>query len=726
MFSSFLALKSSFFLIFDIRISQSVAFTFAFDHKKIFCIDLTTCNILSEKNNPSDLLTIIQKILRTALKIWNNQPFSSSERVNKSLSIVFPFALHDRRRVVIARSDLVPRLNKRGIKFPLLAYKYNAEEPTSREDNINTDVLKKAGETYLEIMPNLISKAKEHKFEDNQEINHTLCQISSDNLIGRDDFIYWSYEQQYSKLTNSQKRVVDYKDISSPLRIEGAAGTGKTLSLIMRAYKILNDCKKKNKPIKIAFFSHSNSTHKRNLELFSIYENSNKFLDGNAIQSIQFITLLDYCCNFSNISPTLLTDRDALDAKNYELMIIESILTNSENIKKIRTYFPLLSDKMKALFADVINEKNDNIPVICQMLHHEFGVQIKGRTDCTIDKYLDIPSIKNGLPCSGKKDKELVFTFFNIYQDTLREYGSYDVNDVTLETLSRLNGPIWRRERVTQGFDYIFVDEMHLFNVNEQSTFHYLTKSSAKEIPMCFALDYNQAIGDYGDKHNDYIEASLINVEKQEYNTVFRNSPQIADFCASIAASGTLMFQTDFNNPYSKARSNFTSNEENMCTPPTLIMVNNDDDMINELSDQIDNVNKSLKCKPNEIAIISFDSNLLNNEGIERLNKITGKKFALINSRTKEKASYILASPYDINGLEFSAVILLGVDEGRVPQLVKTSDISQHFIKYSAYNLLYLTASRAKYQLILLGAKTRGVSSCLEHSISTKYLLLRN
>ena len=73
--------------------------------------------------------------------------------------------------------------------------------------------------------------------------------------------------------------------------------------------------------------------------------------------------------------------------------------------------------------------------------------------------------------------------------------------------------------------------------------------------------------------------------------------------------------------------------------------------------------------------------------------------------------------------MEFSGVILLGTDEGRIPQTSGVSDISQHFIKYSSYNLLYLCSSRAKYQLVLLGTTTRGVSSCLEHSLAANYLI---
>lgn len=690
--------------------------------KRIFCIDLTSCNILSEKDNPSDLLTIIQKIMRTALKIWDKQPFSSSERVNKSLSIVFPFAIYDKRRVVIERADL-PRLDKRGIKFPLLAYKYSDENPSAKEDEVNTNILKEAGEKYSNLRGTLICKLKSSLNLETSDDHSVLLNVMSDNLIERDDFIYWNYEEIYKNLTKSQKTVVDYRDMNSPLRIEGAAGTGKTLSMLLRAYRILCDYKKIGKPIRIIFFSHSSSTSNKNIESFSLFEgkNNTNFLNPSSLQSIRFTTLLDYCCEYSDINISSVTDRDALDAKNYELLIIDSILTSTET-SRIKTFIPTLSTEMKDLFNGLISG-DKKISVLCQLLHHEFGIQIKGRTDCSIDKYCELPSINNGLPCRTKRDKELVFLLFNAYQEYLRTYGNFDVNDVTLEALSRMNGPVWRRQRSSNGYDYIFVDEMHLFNVNEQSLFHYLTTSEKnKNVPICFALDYNQAIGDHGNKSNDYIEVSLENVQRMEYNTVFRNSPQIADFCASIAVSGTLMFQSDFCNPYVNTRSNFTNSEESKCDVPVLIMSNNDDEMISELGKQIDNIQKKLQCKPNDIVVISFESSIVGSDGIKKLHEITNKNFALITDKSQRKNSIILSSPYDINGLEFKAVILFGVDEGRVPQSVKTTDISQHFLKYSAFNLLYLTSSRAKYQLVLLGSDTRGISSCLDHSLNSGYI----
>ena len=137
---------------------------------------------------------------------------------------------------------------------------------------------------------------------------------------------------------------------------------------------------------------------------------------------------------------------------------------------------------------------------------------------------------------------------------------------------------------------------------------------------------------------------------------------------------------------------------------------------------------EDLQCKPCEIVIISFDQKFATDEGAERLSKAVGKalgnkKFTFIDTTTPNEKEYILASPHAINGLEFQAVILLGADEGRVPQTSGVSDISQHFIKYSSYNLLYLASSRAKYRLLLLGNKLNGVSSCLEHSLKSGHLM---
>ena len=214
---------------------------------------------------------------------------------------------------------------------------------------------------------------------------------------------------------------------------------------------------------------------------------------------------------------------------------------------------------MQKLFDDNPAQRG----VLISMLQHEFGVQIKGRTNGTIEEYYKLEPISNALPARTNRDKDFVFAIFNEYQEMLQTSAVYDSDDITIQALSQLNAPFWRRERAKKGFDYIFVDEMHLFNINEQHVFHYLTKNTyQKEIPICFALDYGQAIGDRGDVARDYIEMTFANVKRNQYKTVFRSSQEITDFCASISAAGALMFQKNFRDPYDIPTSGFTQSED--------------------------------------------------------------------------------------------------------------------------------------------------------------------
>ena len=683
---------------------------------KIFCIDLTTCNILSEKDRPSDLFTVLQKSFRVCLKIWNRLPFGFSERIHESKSIVFPFAITDKRRIVIERSNYLPRLEKRGIVSPLLAYKYNAEEPRPGVEIADTSILRKAGEAYVEVVHMLQIELKANDASTTPVDSSIFNQITATKSVDRDDFMYWDFKRQYDNLTETQKYIVDVEATDSPLRIDGPAGTGKTISMILRAYKILKQYKENGKPIKIAFFSHSESTCERNQYVFGLYEESSYFLNEKSPQNITFTTLLSYCCDYTGIQKDMLIEKDADEAKTYQLYLVEEILQKAKESHRIRTLRPLMSKGLQEIFDD----GKTPTAIQCALLQHEFSIQIKGRTDCTFDSYCDLESITNGLPCKNKKDKESVFLLFNDYQNFLKSMGNFDVDDVIIEAMSRLNAPIWRRERLDRGFDYLFVDEMHLFNINEQSIFHYLTKNlDPRQVPICFALDYSQAIGDRGNIDLDYIEKNFgDNAERKNYQTVFRNSPQIADFCAALASSGTLMFQESFSNPYNGVQNNFVEAEESNCELPKLRMYPNDEKMVDSLGNHILEISRKLQCQLGDIAVISFN-NMANEDGAEELSAKTGKAFSLLKKRNNNMKSIVLASPYEINGLEFKEVILLGVDEGRVPQTAGVSDISQHFIKYSAYNILYLASSRAKYQLIILGSKLNGCSSCLDQAIET-------
>ena len=690
--------------------------------KHIFCVDLTTCNLLCEETAPSRLLTVMQRAFRMVLKIWNNYPFSASERISGSKSVLFPFSLTDHHRLVIERSNQVSRLESRGISFPLLAYKYNAEDPGQVADVVHTDILRYAGEAYVDNKYRLQAQIeKELSANKKNDSSAPLEHVEASKSVERSDFIFWNYDQQFKALTESQRKVVECESLTSPLRVDGAAGTGKTVSLIMRAYRLLKMHHDQGSPFRIIFFAHSESTSLRNKDCFSLYPNSEYYLSPSSEQTILFTTLFAFCREFAHIDRSAVIEDNAADSKTYQLMLIDDVVKSALESNRVKTYRPLISDEVYALFD---SEKTDRATLI-NMLQHEFSVQIKGRTDCSIESYIELETIPNGIPCKTKPEKELIFSLFNDYQNMLQSQNTFDVDDVTIEAISHLNAPFWRRKRQNDGYDYIFADEMHLFNLNEQSVFHFLSKdTSSKEIPLCFALDYSQAIGDRGDTSKDYISrGGFGNVKQQQLHTLFRNSPAIVDLCALIAASGTLMFGASFSNPYGNMQYHFTHAEELKMQVPELHMYPNDDAMISDLPNRLSDLMRDLQCKPKDIAIVSFDNRWIAKEGVDLLEKTVKRKCNLLDQCTQSQTDYYtLASPYAINGLEFQAVVLLGADEGRVPQTSGTSDISSNFLMYSAYNMLYLSVSRAKYRVIIMGSELQGISTCLEHSIQANVI----
>lgn len=697
--------------------------------KTFLLIDLTQCKVMIERDSPDSLLLIFQKVFRTALRIWNYQPFTSSERIHGSKSIVFPFVFTDRRRIVIERAAKCDRLTKRGIECPLLVYKYGVDDAPRGEEIAEIAVLREAGELYLALLPDFQRAFHEPVAVSNgNSISDTpLVHTNTTEKVSNGGFMYLSYDQQLSQLTTTQKKVVENPNITSPIRIDGPAGTGKTASMILRAYHLLQLEKDKNRPFRIIFFTHSKSTKSEVENAFSMLDDASSFLSKKEQQQIEFTTLFEYCIETIKVNLSQVIEQDATDAKQSQRILIEEALDKVIQ-EKYKTFKPLLSPKLKKVF----NLESTPKGVLISMLQHEFSVQIKGRTDGTIEDYYKILPIKNALPTGTKKDKEFVFCIFKEYQDMLKVASVYDIDDITVQALAQWNAPIWRRERTEQGFDYVFVDEMHLFNINEQNAFHYLTKSAEqKQIPICFALDYSQAIGDRGNTTQDYIETAFSDAERSKYKTVFRSSQQITDFCAAVSASGALMFQNDYKDPYDIATSGFTQHEQALCVPPTLYMYRDEDTMLNSIKSHVDKCEKELQCKNYDIALISFEESLLYPENTTKLEDILGKEIRILRDRQtscldkaiKIENPIILSDPYNINGLEFKCVILIGVDEGRVPQNVGVSDISTNYIKYIAFNQLYLASSRAKYRLILLGNSLHGSSSCLQYALESGALI---
>jgi len=671
------------------------------------------------------LLLAFQKTLRFVKKLWAGLSPSKHERViSEAKAIVFPYPIgfQTSLRLSIDRNPDFKRRSKREKGQAYLVYKFGDTEGNGPAESPRlTNFRKACGEakdvavvvasTYLaEIVasrtPSITSLA-------------VTClspeQRSQLQETGLDSWRRW--------LTSAQLGFVD-APLAAPHRIEGPAGTGKTLCLVLKAIGILDARVAQGDYFRALFVTHSQATKTAIENLFAT--NGGESYLGDLIgsltqpQSVAVTTLHELCAALlhQEISVTELIDRDAYESKlTQRLYAIEAV--ERTLAKELPSHRPFLS----ATFEQFL--QSTDRWAIAEMLQHEISVQIKGRAEQDLSKYRKLPALKFGLPVSNDGDRAFVFLMYDEYQRELEEAAQFDTDDVVLSAISQLGTPIWRRRRAREGYDAIFIDETHLFNLNELSIFHKLTRSESLQ-PIAYSVDRSQALGDRGWTNEAFEEifdpdGTSGPMNAAAVKSIFRCSPEIIDLAFSVTSSGATLF-TNFHNPLLSAVSAFSAEEERKCRKPLYISYPSDNAMLEAAFGRVEAMAKDMACSRADIAVIIFGDDVL--KQVQAMSAESRRPVEMIKSRgdigavnrAKQGNKYVISAPEFVGGLEFSAVILVGVDGGRVPPMSSGAGESQAFLNYAAHQRLYVSITRAKYRVEILGARARGVSSTLNNA----------
>ena len=343
-FVNFLREKSDDFLLKDISHrceKEGIIFCGKEATKTFLLFDLEKCKMM-EKTDDSELLIVLQKTFRFAVRFWNRQAFTNCEKIfkNKTVIFPFPFSIGSAYRIVLERNPSDRRLNIRGINNCLLAYKYGEEGASSSEnENPDLSIYRKGGESYLEHIQELRREIIEQKSKYESKADDSDSSIHvylSNNMISSSEFKYMNYEKQVKNLTTTQSSIVNCQDMNSPIRIEGPAGTGKTAALVLRAIKLLSDAEKNDKELFITFFTHSKSTESIVTQMIAHLAKPD-WLNLDNLQRINVTTLQGYCAAYVGIQDTQIIDLDASEAKTTEIdaKLEEKVLSNITEIEKL-------------------------------------------------------------------------------------------------------------------------------------------------------------------------------------------------------------------------------------------------------------------------------------------------------------------------------------------------------------------------------------------------------
>lgn len=673
-------------------------------------------------------LLYLQKALRFAAKYWQGVVLSMTERVFADVSrgVIFPFPISQQTdiRLVV---DLAPdseRLTKRGKAGRYLLVFKAAEGAGNGSEVPSLGTFRRFIDELDGVQDELTAKASEAP-------GVSIAALSSTTLGEIDGKVdpHQAYETWLHLLTADQVNFVT-SELVAPKRVDGPAGSGKTVSLSLAALHSMIDAKQRSADFHAIFITHSEAS-RRSIETMLMSMGGEQFMSPDPmLRRLRVMTLQGYCAEIlrTEISPTELVDPDALDAKQLQTMYVE------EALKLVKAELPTFERFMSPTFKEYIDQEELDLKV--SMLQHEIAVVIKGRSKESFDVYKRVPPLSTGLPINNEADKGFVWRVYERYREQLEIGGQFDTDDIVLTALSQLSTPIWRRRRARFGFDAVFVDETHLFNMNELSVFHHLTKSEV-QFPIAFAVDRSQAIGDRGWVNDIDVSvlvpgAHNVSTSRTDLRSIFRSSPEIVNLAFTITSSGANLF-TNFEDPLLKAHSNMSFEEEKKAETPSYRDFATDTAMIENAFNIADEMRSMMGTSRGEIAIIAFTEELF--LGLQREASERGKPIEVLKQRSdnevanraKATGRFVLSLPDYVGGLEFDGVVLVGVDEGRVPPVLTSQrSESKAYMSYSAHNKLYVAISRARYRVVIIGSKDRGASSLLGAALASGALVRKD
>lgn len=653
-------------------------------------------------------MMMLQRILKYAIKYFDKQQPSKCELevLNSNLTIVFPYpflASKNVDKVFIDRNSF--KQDRKGKDF-LTVYGFGTDE----EKKFSATNARKAVDDLEKVT---VTK----KEEDNDSVK-TFMKITELEpfdlpIDSRIDFDHWLLY-----LTNSQRSFIT-KEIVGPERLEGAAGTGKTISMILRCVNLLKQKIADNQPFHIIFITHSLATKERIIEVFkNVWEDFEYYQEINENKdtiSICVTTLQEWCGErlgtFSIRSEQFL-DIDAADSKLWQRMYVAQAFDKVYDETQASLQVVCSPD-----FNKFLTETNKE--VIYELFQQEIAVLIKGRAGQNLVKYKALKRPNYAIPLRNDADKDFAFAVYKEYRQSLIVKNRYDNDDIVLSALKILDTPIWDRLRSTEGYDCCFIDETHLFNINELTIFQYLNKENTAN-HIVYAIDKSQAVGDWGIDENLITSAFGIGSEVDNtFGVMFRNSPEIVNLAFCILSHGASLF-TNFDNPLDHFEYGFTREQEQKCLFPQYYLYDSDDFMLNGLFSLLNEYIREHSVKKSSILVTFTTESLLH-----KAKKISTDKhipFECLESRcdinTVNKAvlnnKYVYAGIDYVGGLEFESVFIVGVDKGRVPPEGEENIESNHILSYAWHNRMYVAITRAKYSVVMLGNNVTGESPLLD------------
>lgn len=524
-----------------------------------------------------------------------------------------------------------------------------------------------------------------------------------------------------NRLTLAQRRFVEHP-LTSGVRLVGPAGTGKTVAL---AVKCLRDLKRPSgKSKRFLFLTHAAKTANdvESLLLSMEPELAMQYLasDRPALVVTTLWSLADRQMRYDldGLTPISL---DGYEGRQVQADVLNQVIDDylsgdwiayrsacsqpfmnymeSPSESKARRFFlwELLNEFACVLDAEGVKSDFD-------LRQQYIGEKRKGWM----------------MVLASKEERLVVLDLYDRFRADLRSMKAIGGDQMVTDFLNQLDSFRWEATREEEGYDAVFVDELHLFNRQERMVFRHLLRSVVGNPAVFMAYDAKQSPRDTflnlpsaDAKQLDFWrDAKLGKVEKIELVDVFRYTPQIA---RALSCIDDEFPGQDLDDDWPKYSGISKTGDG---PTPTLYVLPSTVATYTVVFNRAKNLQRSL-ARNGRVAVLCAS-----NELFDRYLKFTELRDSFYAITSRDEASiigangrrFLFSMPEYVAGMQFDTVLLIEVNQGEVPQGPYAAAALRKFAAQ-----VYLGASRAERQLEIYASKEHGgAASLISTAVLTK------
>ncbi|MBL0541717.1 UvrD-helicase domain-containing protein [Aeromonas caviae] len=548
-----------------------------------------------------------------------------------------------------------------------------------------------------------------HRSEYNVSINDFKGVVDFDSIGSVAISAMKTYEEWLPLLHSRQNDVLELPQNTS-VSIVGPAGSGKTLTLCLRALQEIKSAEKEGRSVRVLFATHSWAMAER-IDDTIIALNAGQPVNGITVYPL--LQILNDILGGSMLQGLKLLGADSTEGRNLQVSYLEESLHSISEIDKEIIRTQKISSYIEKALQGETAEKNELIENIYEeingiLLAENIMPGDRRKEDEYLSRYRgdDLP------PFEFRGDRCLVLLIYKkfLYRLIERQYITTDqlVSDATkiLETFS------WGLKRESEGYDIIVVDELQLFDAQERFSLSLLS-SSLDTTTFITAEDPSQGLfSNIMPNWRNGIPSYRSDRKSIRLNKSVRFTPSILQLIYKLYSAFPLNAEKleideeinpNTDKPFIALEASPEAAIEKSCS------------IVSELSGQLD--------PESRLAVITLNNSLdevilkMKNKGIQNITRISGLDD--VEKLTYSKRTIVVGEWQYLGGTQFTHVLIVA-PEG--------TTASSAFAKIRELTALYVAASRASrwLRIVISGeihqelknAIKDGIALCPNYEIS--------